>query len=478
MGFDGETMGLPPAYADPTFCMTGFDGQDAMNGMAPMMFDPNAVSYMSYCYGMPMDGSAGAQSFDGIGTNQVIDGNQVAVGDGGEGVPGAGTAGQFNGTLPAMGEDQQNTYANAALMPDHLTQGSIPDYLLPENVGPCMPNGMELGVDGAAPWHHQSADNGAAGVALAPDSVTGDWNGDGGSEWNDSRWENNAHTDGWRDANENWEQNADGGWECTSEGNAAAADSSSHWADSNDVGRSLSEDAVGDWCGSSHNEAAGSSSPQEGAGRASRGKGRGARKQLEREAAAAAVANPSSEASPVESMATPEAINTNSAAAASAVQPVENGPVNYTTVMLRNIPNKYTQDMLVKQLCQDFRGEFDFVYLPIDFKNRCNVGYGFINFRTVEACDKFVTSFNGVDVRKCLPGLNSRKVAEVTPARVQGLEENVRRLRNSPVMNELVLHPEWMPLLLSEGGEEQAFPMPDQPCPPVKPRRRTREERP
>jgi len=144
--------------------------------------------------------------------------------------------------------------------------------------------------------------------------------------------------------------------------------------------------------------------------------------------------------------------------------------------MLRNIPNKYTREMLVKQLNSEFRGRFDFVYLPIDFKNRCNVGYGFINFRTSDACEEFVSKFNGVDVRKCLPGLNSRKVAEVTPARVQGLDENVRRLRNGPVMNELAQHPEWMPLLLGEDGEERKFPMPDQPCPPMKPRRRTGRE--
>jgi len=150
-------------------------------------------------------------------------------------------------------------------------------------------------------------------------------------------------------------------------------------------------------------------------------------------------------------------------------------PSVYTTVMLRNIPNKYTREMLIKQLCIDYKGLFDFIYLPIDFKNKCNVGYAFINFRTFATCDRFINAFHGVEVRKCLPGLNSKKVVEVTPARVQGLAENVRRLRNSPVMNQLQDHPEWMPLLFNENSEEEPFPSPDQPLPPVKPRGRNRE---
>lgn len=163
-----------------------------------------------------------------------------------------------------------------------------------------------------------------------------------------------------------------------------------------------------------------------------------------------------------------------------AAMPTENNetsnePGNYTTVMLRNIPNKYTREMLIKQLNVDFNGDYDFMYLPIDFKNKCNVGYGFINFRSTSVCDKFVKDFHGVDVRKCLPGLNSKKIVEVTPARVQGLTENVRRLRNSPVMNQLVDHPEWMPLLFNDAGVEIPFPMPDQPLPPVKPRGRRNE---
>lgn len=154
----------------------------------------------------------------------------------------------------------------------------------------------------------------------------------------------------------------------------------------------------------------------------------------------------------------------------------ENGLPTFTTVMLRNVPNKYTRDMLVQVLKEDFENEFNFVYLPIDFKNGCNIGYGFVNFTNYEACGRFVTSFDGVEVQKCLPGLQSRKVAEVRPARVQGFEENVQRLRSSPVMGELLKNPDWMPLLLDSRGEEMAFPMPEQPIPAVRPRGRAKKD--
>lgn len=141
-----------------------------------------------------------------------------------------------------------------------------------------------------------------------------------------------------------------------------------------------------------------------------------------------------------------------------------------TTVMLRNIPNKYMPDVLASHLNCGYKGKFDFMYLPIDFKNKCNVGYGFINFRTPKLCREFVHGYHGVEVRKCLPAYNSRKIVEVTPARVQGLESNVARLRNSPVMSQLLDKPEWLPLLFDEDGKQIPFPHPDQPLPSVKPR--------
>jgi hypothetical protein len=129
--------------------------------------------------------------------------------------------------------------------------------------------------------------------------------------------------------------------------------------------------------------------------------------------------------------------------------------MGYTTVMLRNIPNKYTRQMLIDALHRPgFLGDIDYLYLPIDFANRCNVGYCFCNFRTAEARSRFTLFFDGVPVQTCLPGFNSYKVAQVTRAKWQGREENVKRLRSGPeLMSQLAQHPEWLPLLLDERGE-------------------------
>lgn len=132
----------------------------------------------------------------------------------------------------------------------------------------------------------------------------------------------------------------------------------------------------------------------------------------------------------------------------------------HCTVMLRNLPNKYTRQMLVDQLHRyNFKGQIDYIYLPTDFANRCNVGYAFVNLRTPEARERFSKIFDGVAAHTCLPGFNSHKVCQVTKAKIQGRGENLRRLRNSPdLMAQLQAHPDWLPALLDEQGEEEPFP--------------------
>ena len=51
-----------------------------------------------------------------------------------------------------------------------------------------------------------------------------------------------------------------------------------------------------------------------------------------------------------------------------------------TTLMLRNIPNKYKLNDLVKEIDASFWGKYDYINLPIDYERKLNLGYAFINF--------------------------------------------------------------------------------------------------
>eukprot|EP01056_Protomagalhaensia_sp_Gyna25_P001788 Protomagalhaensia_sp_Gyna_25__1787@NODE_1941_length_1398_cov_23_568801_g1600_i0_p1_GENE_NODE_1941_length_1398_cov_23_568801_g1600_i0NODE_1941_length_1398_cov_23_568801_g1600_i0_p1_ORF_typecomplete_len375_score69_17RRM_2/PF04059_12/9_3e37Smg4_UPF3/PF03467_15/0_032RRM_1/PF00076_22/0_07SelK_SelG/PF10961_8/8_2e03SelK_SelG/PF10961_8/9_3SelK_SelG/PF10961_8/1_6e03_NODE_1941_length_1398_cov_23_568801_g1600_i01881312 len=146
--------------------------------------------------------------------------------------------------------------------------------------------------------------------------------------------------------------------------------------------------------------------------------------------------------------------------------PLEDLPIpshDKTTIMLRNIPNKYTQAMLLEAVNQDFRGLYDFFYLPIDFKNKCNVGYAFINFIHPYYAELFSTKFAGLK----LTAFKSKKICEVSWGRVQGLRANIEHYRNSAIMS--IPNSQYKPLIFKDGVPLQ-FPGPAGPVPSVKPR--------
>ncbi|GBG61886.1 hypothetical protein CBR_g23837 [Chara braunii] len=103
-----------------------------------------------------------------------------------------------------------------------------------------------------------------------------------------------------------------------------------------------------------------------------------------------------------------------------------------TTLMIKNIPNKYTQKMLLAAIDDNHRGTYDFFYLPIDFKNKCNVGYAFINLISPSKIVPFYQAFNGKKWEK----FNSEKVASLAYARIQGKAALVAHFQNSSLMNE------------------------------------------
>ncbi|KAL4423997.1 hypothetical protein ABPG75_001298 [Micractinium tetrahymenae] len=103
-----------------------------------------------------------------------------------------------------------------------------------------------------------------------------------------------------------------------------------------------------------------------------------------------------------------------------------------TTLMVKNIPNKYTQKMLLALVEERFRGMFDFFYLPIDFKNKCNVGYAFINMVRPEYIIPFVEELHG----KKWPKFNSEKICHIAYGRIQGKAALVQHFQNSSLLHE------------------------------------------
>ena len=90
-----------------------------------------------------------------------------------------------------------------------------------------------------------------------------------------------------------------------------------------------------------------------------------------------------------------------------------------TTVMLRNIPNKYTRAGLLTAL-----SDFGFdpatcnnLYLPMDTDSGCNLGYAFLNFVSHGHALEFKERFDGCR----LPSSGSRKICSVVWANKQGL---------------------------------------------------------
>ncbi|XP_047182546.1 protein MEI2-like 5 [Vigna umbellata] len=111
---------------------------------------------------------------------------------------------------------------------------------------------------------------------------------------------------------------------------------------------------------------------------------------------------------------------------------IKSGEDTRTTLMIKNIPNKYTSKMLLAAIDENHRGTYDFLYLPIDFKNKCNVGYAFINMLSPSLIIPFYETFNGKKWEK----FNSEKVASLAYARIQGKTALVSHFQNSSLMNE------------------------------------------
>jgi len=103
--------------------------------------------------------------------------------------------------------------------------------------------------------------------------------------------------------------------------------------------------------------------------------------------------------------------------------------VGKTTLVVRNIPARYTQqDLLNAVWVPD--GSFDFLFLPHSFKLGHTMGYCFINFSSTSHAQAFHHQWH----RAILPGGSRAKPLDIHAARFQGLYENLKYLSTSEVM--------------------------------------------
>ena len=107
------------------------------------------------------------------------------------------------------------------------------------------------------------------------------------------------------------------------------------------------------------------------------------------------------------------------------LEDIISGKDTRTTVMIRNIPIKYTEKTLIEAL-DEFKGKYDCLYMPYDYDKKGNKGYAFINFINPLHIIYFYEKFRG----KKWELFESSKICELNSANFQGIHEIQKHSKN------------------------------------------------
>ncbi|MCQ2816294.1 MAG: hypothetical protein MJ252_03410 [archaeon] len=102
-----------------------------------------------------------------------------------------------------------------------------------------------------------------------------------------------------------------------------------------------------------------------------------------------------------------------------------------TTLMIKNIPNKYTINTFLDEINVDFKGKYDIFYLPIDYGNKCNLGFAFINFVEPLHIILFYDLYRGKKWKR----FNSEKICELVYAKIQGKKDLIAHFEKGKVLS-------------------------------------------
>jgi len=98
-----------------------------------------------------------------------------------------------------------------------------------------------------------------------------------------------------------------------------------------------------------------------------------------------------------------------------------------TTMMLKNIPCKRSQEEILRHIDQQgYGGKYDFFHLPKNRQLCANLGYAFINFISAKDAARFEVEMTGFRFTH-----TSAKRCVVVPAHVQGLSNNLTAFKRT-----------------------------------------------
>lgn len=124
---------------------------------------------------------------------------------------------------------------------------------------------------------------------------------------------------------------------------------------------------------------------------------------------------------------------------------------DYTTLMVRNLPNRYKQKDFVEELhTMGFpAGAWDFLYVPVDTHNNSSVGYAFVNFAAHDLAAQAMRAFDGYRWRKYRK--QTSKPAAVNKAHIQGLANNIDHFSRTAIKDARIK--QHRPLILNGASE-------------------------
>ena len=136
------------------------------------------------------------------------------------------------------------------------------------------------------------------------------------------------------------------------------------------------------------------------------------------------------------------------------VDAILSGSDSRSTVMIQNIPNNYTQAMLIEEIDAHFDKTYDFFYLPMDYKNKCNIGYAFVNFMDCSHVASFYAKFHCREWQR----FKSHKICAVKYGRIQGKLNLIQHFKSTNVVKEASM--DYRPLLFYSAGPQMGAPEP------------------